>query len=251
MSIMTDWNVRNYQTYADFVPRLGQPLLDLLDPKPGERILDLGCGDGALTGALAAAGAIVTGVDSSPAMVAAARALGLDAHVADATALGFNGDFDAVFSNAVLHWVKPPEAAAAGIARALKPGGRLVVEMGGAGNVKAIESALIAALAPHVPDPASLSPWYFPTPEAYGAVLAGAGLAVETIALIPRPTPLPAGIKGWLVTFAGPFLKPLPAELHDAVLDDAIERMRPALQDADGNWTADYVRLRLVARKPG
>lgn len=248
---MTDWNVRNYQTYADFVPRLGQPLLDLLDPKPGERILDLGCGDGALTAALVEAGAQVVGVDSSPAMVAAARARGLDAHVMDVTALDFDDAFDAIFSNAVLHWVKPPEAAAAGIVRALKPGGRLVVEMGGAGNVAGIESALVAALAPHAPDPWRLSPWYFPAPDAYAAVLAAAGLTVETIALIPRPTPLPAGIKGWLVTFAGPFLRTLPPALHDTVLDDAIERMRPALQDADGNWTADYVRLRLVARKPG
>ena len=244
-----NWNVEDYQTFASFVPVLGQPLLDLLQQKPGEAVLDLGCGDGVLTEKLVQAGCHVIGVDSSPHMVEAAQARGISAQVMDATALTFNEAFDAVFSNAVLHWVKEPEKAVVGIARALKPNGRFVAEFGGEGNVKTIEDALIFAVEHLYPNGRSLSPWYYPAPDAYQAILKQHGLQVETIALIPRPTPLPNGMRGWLKTFAGPFLKPFPVSFHEHILEEAENFMKAKLCDSEGNWHADYVRLRVSARK--
>ncbi len=244
-----EWNVENYQKFADFVPQLGQPLLDLLQPQPKERVLDLGCGDGALTEKLVQAGCEVVGVDASPEMVKAAKTRGINAYVMDARELTFTQEFDAVFSNAVLHWVKEPEPAVTGIARALKPGGRFAAEFGGKGNVKTIEDALIQVVDYLYPNGRNLSPWYYPAPEEYQAILEKHGLKVESIALIPRPTPLPQGMRGWLKTFAGPFLQPFSESFHEHLLSEAETLMKPTLCDKDGNWHADYVRLRVLARK--
>jgi trans-aconitate methyltransferase len=244
------WNAEGYQANAGFVPKLGRPVLELLAPKPGERILDLGCGDGALTVELVAAGAVVTGVDTSPEMIASAREKGLDAHVADATALHFESEFDAVFSNAVLHWVKDADAAIVGVRRALKPGGRFVGEFGGHGNVAAIVTALVAVLARRGADAMAVHPWFYPTPECYGRRLEAAGFRVDTIILVPRPTPLPTGMAGWLATFANPFLAALPEAERAAALEETVALLRPALCDDEGRWTADYVRLRFAATLP-
>ena len=249
MKQQQQWNVKNYQTFASFVPELGQPLLELLNPQKGELVLDLGCGDGALTLKLIEAGCEVIAVDSSREMVDAASKRGINASLMDARDLLFSNELDAVFSNAVLHWVKEPEKAVAGIAKALKKGGRFVAEFGGKGNVKTIEDALIRAVEHLYPDGRSLSPWYYPAPEEYQAILEKHGLQVETIDLIPRPTPLPNGMRGWLKTFAGPFLKPFAESLHEHMLEEAEGFMKAALCDKDGNWHADYVRLRLSARK--
>jgi trans-aconitate methyltransferase len=247
-----EWNSSRYAENARFVSDLGQPVLDLLDPKPGERILDLGCGDGVLTEKLIAAGAQVVAIDSSADMVAAARQRGLDGHVVDAFQLTFDSEFDAVFSNAALHWMKrDPDAVIAGVYRALKPGGRFVAEMGGFANVAAITVALCATLASFgVNDPAALIPWYFPTAQQYRKQLMVADFSVEYIELIPRPTPLATGMRGWLETFAVPFAKTVPEQRRPEFLDGVTEALRPALCDQEGRWTADYVRLRFVARKP-
>jgi trans-aconitate methyltransferase len=140
------WNPGQYQTNASFVAGLGKPVLALLNPRTGERVLDLGCGNGTLTKEIAHAGCNVVGIDSSREMVRAARAAGLDAEVVDGAALAFTAEFDAVFSNATLHWIKPPEAVVAGVWRALRPGGRFVGEFGGNGNVATIIDAIEAAL---------------------------------------------------------------------------------------------------------
>jgi len=221
----------------------------LLKPHAGERILDLGCGDGVLTEKIVAAGASVVGVDASANMVAAARKRGLDARVADGAALGFAREFDAVFSNAALHWMKDdPDAVIAGVARALKPSGRFAGEMGGHGCVAAITVALIAALERHGVG-TSATPWYFPTVDDYRARLKRGGFAVEYIELIPRPTPLPTDMAGWLDTFAAPFLGRLPAHERTGARDEAIAMLRPVLCDEAGRWTADYMRLRFLARR--
>ena len=159
------WDPDRYARNARFVADLGAPLVDLLDPRPDERVLDLGCGDGALTEKLAGQTAAVVGVDSSGEQVAAARARGLDAHVMDGHRLTFAAEFDAVVSNAALHWMLRPDAVIAGVWRALKPGGRFVAEMGGAGNVALIKAALVAALDRRGLDGAAHVPWYFPTVE--------------------------------------------------------------------------------------
>jgi SAM-dependent methyltransferase len=245
------WEATRYATNARYVADLAGTVLAWLAPRPGERVLDLGCGDGALTEAIAAAGASVVGIDAAPDMVRAARERGLDARVADGLALPFDcAGFDAVFSNAALHWMsRHPAAVAAGVHRALRPGGRFVGEFGGHGNVAAITVALVAVLRRRGIDGAALIPWYFPTPEAYRAVLEGAGFAVERIELVSRPTPLPTDMAGWLDTFAEPFLAPLPPAERAAARDEVLALLAPALRDDRGRWTADYVRLRFLARR--
>src|SRR5262249_10134177 len=153
---------------ARFVADLGEPVVELLAPRPGERILDLGCGDGVLTEKLVQMGCSVVGVDGSPLQIAAARARGLDAHVLDGERLTFTHEFDAVFSNAALHWMKRADDTIAGVYRALRPGGRFVAECGGHGCVATIAGALHAALGRRGIDGARVNPWYFPTPEEYG-----------------------------------------------------------------------------------
>jgi trans-aconitate methyltransferase len=246
-----EWNATRYRQNARFVSDLGQPIFDLLNPQPGECILDLGCGDGALTEKLVAAGARVIGVDASPDMVSAAKARGLDARVMDGYNLEFHGEFDAAFSNAAMHWMKrDPDAVLHGIRRALKPQGRFASEMGGHGCVAAIIVALCATVEKYgVDDSAAVIPWYFPTPDEYRRRLECAGFRVESIALIPRPTPLPTGMRGWLETFAIPFTKSVSRERQSAFLDEVTERLRPVLCNSEGNWTADYMRLRFLARR--
>lgn len=246
-----EWNSSRYAENARFVSDLGQPVLELLNPQPGERILDLGCGDGALTEKLAAAEAQVVGVDGSADMIEAARKRGLDVQAMDAYSLTFNEEFDAVFSNAALHWMKrDPDVVIQGVRCALKPGGRFAAEMGGHGCVAAIVVALCATLEKRgIKQPAAFIPWYFPTVDDYRSRLQRAGFRAEYIALIPRPTPLPTGMRAWLETFAISFTNLFPESERGAFLDEVTERLRPALCDEKGRWTADYVRLRFLARK--
>jgi SAM-dependent methyltransferase len=241
------WSPSDYQQNAAFVPALGAPMLGLLAAQAGERILDLGCGDGVLTAQIVESGAEVVGVDASPEMVAVARGKGLDAHVVDAAALRFDSEFDAVFSNAVLHWIPDADAVLRGVSRALRPGGRFVAEFGGHLNVAAISTGIRAVFKAR--GLALAWPWYYPTPEAYGQKLVAAGFVVRSIALVPRPTPLPTDLDGWLRTFGGAIFSGLPETARDAVRNDIVELLRPVLCDASGNWTADYVRLRVVAVK--
>jgi trans-aconitate methyltransferase len=183
-------------------------------------------------------------------MVEAAKALGLDARVMDGQALQFVQEFDAVFSNAALHWMKQTDAVIAGVWRALKPGGRFVAEFGGDGNNATVFRALEAALQQRGLDFRTLSPWYFPSAEEYRGKLEAHGFIVNTIALIPRPTPLPGSLVAWLETFAQSFVAPLPSAERTVFLTEVAELCRPTLCDAEGKWSVDYVRLRFSATKP-
>lgn len=250
MSHTQSWDPERYARNARFVSDLGEPVLQLLAPRPGERILDLGCGDGVLTERIAALGCTVIGIDASPAQVAAARARGLDARVGDGEQLDFDGELDAVFSNATLHWMKRADRVIDGVWRALRPGGRFVAEMGGRGCVAKIVRVLTAALEARGHDGRAANPWYFPGPEEYAALLERRGFVVDTIALIPRPTPLPGDVTGWLETFAESFTSVLPPGERPAFVAEVREALRPELCDADGRWVADYVRLRFAAHRP-
>ena len=242
------WSADRYAEHAGYVPAFGVEVLALLDPRPGEHILDLGCGDGVLSEKIAAAGAVVVGIDSSAEMVAAACRRGLDARVMDGHALGFAEMFDAVFSNAALHWMREPDRVIAGVRRALRAGGRFVGEMGGKDNIAAVRQALGLALAEQGIDASDIDPWYFPSAEEYRWRLEDAGFVVDKIVLFPRPTVLPTGIDGWLDTFAAPFLHAVPTADRQCLRARIVELVRPRLRAADGAWLADYVRLRFKAR---
>jgi SAM-dependent methyltransferase len=244
------WSATGYRHHAGFVAELGRPVVDLLAPVSGERILDLGCGDGALTAELAALGIDVVGSDASPELLAAAAAKGLETVLADGHDLPFEAEFDAVFSNAALHWMTRPDEVIRGVVRALRPGGRFVAEFGGLGNVAAITTALRAALLEIGVDGLAIRPWFFPSPCEYHRRLEAQGFSVESMNLIPRPTPLPTGMAGWLETFGSPFLQHAPADRRPELVERVVALLEPALSDADGNWTADYVRLRFRAVLP-
>jgi trans-aconitate methyltransferase len=247
--VSQQWDAEVYVRNASFVAELGRPLLGMLNPRAGERILDLGCGDGRLTKELVDAGCEVVGVDASENQVAAAREIGIDARVMSGEDLLFENEFDGVFSNAALHWMKQPARVLAGVHRALKPGGRFVGEFGAQGNVAAVRAALRSALERRGIGYAPLDPWYFPSGDEYRDALRQAGLEVSALETFERPTTLPGDIVGWLDTFAGAFLAPLSASDRKAVQAELRDALEGQLRRADGTWWVDYVRLRFAARK--
>jgi trans-aconitate methyltransferase len=249
MSTPQTWDPASYARNARFVSDLGWALVELLAPRPGERILDLGCGDGALTKKLVDLGCEVVAIDSSALQVEAARKLGLDARVLDAESLPFSGEFDAVFSNAVLHWIKPADRMIAAVYRSLRPEGRFVAECGGYGCVHKVRTALVQALDRRGIDGEARVPWYFPTPGDYATRLERSGFRVDTIALIPRPTPLPGDILSWLETFAHSFLNGLETSAREEYLKEVRTVLEPQLRESTGTWVADYVRLRFAATR--
>ena len=243
------WDTQAYERNGAFVHGLAGGVLEWLNAQMGEYILDLGCGDGQLSQRLAATGAYVLGVDASPEMIAAARERGIEAEQANAENLPFHdATFDAVFSNAVLHWVRDQDAMLAQVHRVLKPGGRFVAEMGGHGNIAAIHVALRAVLGRHGHGDREDGVNYYPTAESYTERMKRHGFRVEQMALIPRPTKLAeSGMEGWLRTFRRGVLDGLPHDLRELVVKETTALLAPALRDEAGNWIADYVRLRFVA----
>lgn len=246
------WDPQAYQQNGAFVPGMADEILQWLHAGAGERILDLGCGDGQLSARIVAAGASVMGVDASPEMVAAARARGIDVVEGSAESLPcLDSSFDAVFSNAALHWVRGQDAMMDEVRRVLKPGGRFVAEMGGHGNIAAISVAFRAVCARYADLGSEDGVNYFPTSQSYALRLSRHGFTVDRIALIPRPTPLAAsGMDGWLRTFRSGVLNSLSEELRETIIAETCALLAPALRDENGNWTGDYVRLRFIATIP-
>jgi trans-aconitate methyltransferase len=247
------WDAELYEAKHSFVWELGQGIVDLLKAQPGERILDVGCGPGQLTQKIADAGAVVLGVDSSPDMIGQARQNypALKFALQDATRMTFNSEFDAVFSNATLHWVQDARGAACSIARALKPGGRFVAEFGGFRNILTIESAVRRVVARYSGE-VSPSILYFPTIGTYTALLEAQGFEVSFAQLFDRPTALEGedGMENWIRQFKWFYFEALEPKLQVNALREAVEELRPALY-RDGQWYADYRRLRVVATKSG
>ena len=246
MASSTLWNPESYARNARFVSDLAQPLVQILEAKPGELVLDLGCGDGALTAKIAGTSSVI-GVDSSQELLNSCRARGLKVIRMDAQRLALKRRFDAVFSNAALHWMKQPEKAIEGVVGCLKAGGRFVGELGGKGNVENIRTALHAGLRKRSIDPCQVDPWYYPSPSDYAALLQRFGFSVTYIELIPRPTKLPGDILQWLELFAQPFTESV-AEAHRLdFINEVRDALEPSLRKEDGSWCADYVRLRFRA----
>lgn len=238
------WNAADYATVGAFVPALGLAALDLLDPKPGERILDVGCGDGALSLRIIDRGAEVVGVDSSPELVEAARGAGVYAELIDAADMAYDREFDAAFSNAALHWMVDKERVAAAIFCALHLGGRFAGEMGGEGNLAALREALATELVirGYAP-PLEASNWYASADE-FAAIYEAAGFVAIDARLIDRPTPLEHGVAAWVTTFRRGWLD------RAGVPQEERDEIARAVADRFGSDVADYVRLRFIMRKP-
>ncbi|MEH2238751.1 class I SAM-dependent methyltransferase [Nostoc sp.] len=255
ISTTNNWDSSLYEDKHAFVWQYGEDLLKFLNPRPGESILDLGCGTGQLTEKIAQAGAEVMGVDHAFAMIEKAREnyphIRFD--VADARNFQVDKPLDAVFSNAVLHWVKEADSAIASIHQALKPGGRFVAEFGGKGNIQAIVKALYRALESiGIPQPQIENPWYYPSIGEYTSLLEQQGFDVIHAILFPRPTPLAegeAGMANWIQMFASSFLTGLSGEQQIQIIRVVEEYLKPTLYQ-QGTWTADYRRIRVVAIKP-
>lgn len=245
------WNAGDYRTNAPFVPELGKAVLDLLSVPAGARVLDLGCGDGVLSQELCFRGYDVLGVDASHDMVCAARARGVAALHADGHDLPFAPEsFDAVFSNATLHWLKRPDTAIASVYRALRPGGQFVAEFGGLGNTQRVVHALVSGLTARGLAGAEAVPWYFPSPGEYATRLERAGFRVEVMYYFDRPTPLPGDLLDWIATFGDSFTNLLSDAARESYLRDVRAELACELVDSNGVWVLDYVRLRFRAKKP-
>jgi SAM-dependent methyltransferase len=240
----SQWDAADYARVGGFVPVLGLAALELLDPQPGEAILDVGCGDGTLTEKIRERGANVVGIDNSLSMIGAARARGLDARLMDAAQLKFSEAFDAVFSNATLHWVLDKERAARAIWFALKPGGRFAGEMGGDGNLAHVRQALDDELVARGFGPPSFAANWYPTAHEFVALYESAGFRAIDARLIERPTPLDHGVAAWVLTFRAGWLD------RAGVPDAERATIADAVAARVGTNIADYVRLRFIMRKP-
>jgi len=244
-----NWNPKTYNKHTAFVSQLALPVVDLLDPKEGENILDVGCGEGTLALEIERRGAKVIGVDMSTQMVAEAKNNGVEAYVGDVTNLPYENVFDAVFSNAMLHWVKDSKGAVRSIAKSLKEGGRFVCEFGGEGNAYHLVSAMEKVFANHPEFGVFDNPWYFPSVEAYSTLLESEGFEVEYMKIIPRPTPMD-NIMNWLDIFANGVTEHLSAKEFETFKVECREILKEKIyNEEEGGWILDYKRLRVRAVK--
>lgn len=248
------WNAQTYDACFSFVTESGNELVDELRPQAHERVLDLGCGTGALTARIAARCREAVGIDNSRDMIAKARREhpALRFVEGDAAQMVFDEPFDAVFSNAALHWMQPPELVVERMAASLAKGGRFVAELGGQGNVQALVSGLYLAFEGNgLEAPADRNPWYYPSIGEYASLLERNGFDVTYARLFDRPTPLAGGERGltaWYEMFATPFFEGVPAAPKRDILAYAAFVLRDSLF-INGVWYADYRRLRVHARK--
>src|ERR1035438_504053 len=253
-NMTNQWDAVQYDAKHAFVYEKAKGLVELLAPKPGERILDLGCGTGALTAEIAEGGAQILGVDQSEEMISQARKKfpALKFEVSDARELRFTAEFDAVFSNAVLHWIPEAEQVVSGVARALKPGGRFVAEFGGKGNIqRLVEGFHRAFSALRMEEPDGVSPWFYPSIAEYAELLERHGLELREALLFERPTVLEEGERGisnWIRQFRQTFIEKMGNENAQPWIQEVERQCRSDLFRG-GSWELDYRRLRIAAWK--
>lgn len=245
-----NWSPKDYKAKAEFVTIWGKPLIEMLAPRKGEKILDLGCGDGSLTKELMDMGTDIIGADTSADMVEAARSIGVNAVLIDGERLEYDGEFDAVVSNAAIHWMSDHYAVVRGVWNALRPGGRFAAECGGEGCVRIIREGMKIALTERGIDYKSRNPWQFPELVTFGRILQEQGFAVREISRFDRPTRLPQGLRGWLEVFSERHTEGMSAKEREAFYSEVEDYCRPMLYSEKDGWTADYVRLRFLAEKP-
>lgn len=246
------WDPEQYEAHHAFVWQLGEGLIDVLDPQRGERILDLGCGTGHLTHKIAERGADVMGLDASPEMIGQARQNYPELRfiLEDAASTKFDSEFEAVFSNAALHWMLDASGAARAVARALRKGGRLAAELGGKGNIHHIERAIERVARRYHGERLPERRTFYPSLGEYASLLEAHGLEVRSAVLFDRPTPLEGekGMENWIRQFKWYYFEGLSSAQSEKALQETLEELRPALLD-HGTWTADYRRLRIIAMK--
>lgn len=233
-----------------FVTEFGMPVLELMNPQPGERILDVGCGFGSICEKLTERGCTAVGIDISSTMVKAATQLGVDARVMNAENLTFNEEFDGVYSNSALHWMRHLNRVADGVMRALKPGGRFVGELGGKGSISSIIAAIREVMDTHGIEMESVQSWYFPSLSEFSAVLEKAGFTIQSMEQIDRPTILPGDIRDWIKMFGRHYLDSWDSSERDKFLDAVKVIGEKTMVNEKGEWVADYRRMRFVAVKP-
>ena len=242
------WNADNYNKHADFASNLAFPVVALLNPQENERILDLGCGDGTLAVEIEKFSTKVVAVDLSESMVEKTKEKSIEAYIMSATELPYENEFNAVFSNAVLHWVKEPETAISKISNALKTNGRFIAEFGGYGNIKYLTDAMQEVFDKNKEYGEFNNPWYFPKDTDYKQMLEANGFEVEYIELIPRPTKID-DITNWLDIFANGIVSHLTEEQQSVFKEEVRGILKPKIYNEKDGWVADYVRLRFKATK--
>ena len=245
---MNKWNANNYKNHASFVSDLAIDLVELLNPKEDEEILDLGCGDGTLSLEIIKSKAKVIAVDLSSDMVKKAQSKGIEAYKMDVTNLPYENKFDAVFSNAVLHWVKDKNKAIVNIHKVLKSKGRFISEFGGFGNLNPIINAMQEVFNKNKSYGEFISPWYFPSDEEYKKLLEQNGFEVKSIKLTQRPTPID-DISNWLDIFANGIISHLSKDNQIKFNEEVRNILKSKICDKNNNWIVPYVRIRLEARK--
>ena len=254
MNVKEDlWNANLYDQKHHFVSTYGSDLVQLLTIRQGDKILDVGCGTGTLTNEIAQKGAIVVGIDQSANMISTASAKypTISFHVMDATTMTFEQEFDFLFSNATLHWIKDAKHVAEAMYQSLKPGGKMVIEFGGKGNVETITNELIKQIHTHgLPFYSSDFPWYFPSISEYTTLLESIGFKVELAHLYDRPTPLDGenGLRNWLDMFSPTFFSKLDVVVKESIMESTVFALKEKLY-RNGQWIADYRRLRIIAAK--